>query len=86
MFKCINLYEGRVENNCDENIGNFIHQDMLKITSCIEFGNVHRIYERPAQENDLTRPIGIIHRFSRLVMLLFHKWLHVRLNHKDACI
>ena len=30
--------------------------------------------------------IGIIHRFSRLVMLLFHKWLHVRLNHKDACI
>jgi hypothetical protein len=32
------------------------------------------------------REIGIIHRFSRLVMLLFHKWLHVRLNHKDACI
>jgi hypothetical protein len=30
--------------------------------------------------------IGIIHRFSRLVTLLFHKWLHVRLNHKDACI
>ena len=30
--------------------------------------------------------IGIIHRFSRLVSLLFHKWLHVRLNHKDACI
>ena len=28
--------------------------------------------------------IGIIHRFSRLVTLLFHKWLHVRLNHKDA--
>ena len=31
-------------------------------------------------------PIGIIHRFSRLVTLLFHKLLHVRLNHKDACI
>jgi hypothetical protein len=46
----------------------------------------YRIYERPAQENDLTRPIGIIHRFSRLVMLLFHKWLHMRLNHKDACM
>jgi hypothetical protein len=30
--------------------------------------------------------IGIIHRFSRLVTLLFHKWLIVRLNHKDACI
>jgi hypothetical protein len=30
--------------------------------------------------------IGIIHRFSRLVTLLFHKWLHVRLNHQDACI
>jgi hypothetical protein len=30
--------------------------------------------------------IGIIHRFSHLVTLLFHKWLHVRLNHKDACI
>ena len=30
--------------------------------------------------------IGIIHRFSRLVTLLFHKWLHVRLNHKDACM
>ena len=30
--------------------------------------------------------IGIIHHFSRLVTLLFHKWLHVRLNHKDACI
>ena len=30
--------------------------------------------------------IGIIHRFSRLVTLLFHKWLNVRLNHKDACI
>jgi hypothetical protein len=30
--------------------------------------------------------IGIIRRFSRLVTLLFHKWLHVRLNHKDACI
>ena len=27
----------------------------------------------------------IIHRFSCLVTLLFHKWLHVRLNHKDAC-
>jgi hypothetical protein len=33
-----------------------------------------------------TEAIGIIHRFSRLVTLLFHKWLHVRLNHKDACI
>jgi hypothetical protein len=32
------------------------------------------------------REIWIIHRFSRLVMLLFHKWVHVRLNHKDACI
>jgi hypothetical protein len=31
-------------------------------------------------------PIGIIHRFSRLVTLLFHMWLHVHLNHKDACI
>ena len=30
--------------------------------------------------------IAIIHRFSRLVTLLFHKWLYVRLNHKDACI
>jgi hypothetical protein len=30
--------------------------------------------------------IAIIHRFSRLVTLLFHKWLFVRLNHKDACI
>ena len=30
--------------------------------------------------------IRIIHRFSRLVTLLFHKWLIVRLNHKDACI
>jgi hypothetical protein len=30
--------------------------------------------------------IGIIHRFSRLVTLLFHKWLHVRLKHQDACI
>jgi hypothetical protein len=26
------------------------------------------------------------HRFSRLVTLLFHKWLIVRLNHKDVCI
>jgi hypothetical protein len=33
-----------------------------------------------------SQPIGTIHRFSRLVTLLFHKWLHVRLNHKDACI
>ena len=30
--------------------------------------------------------IGIIHRFFRLVTLLFHMWLHVRLNHQDACI
>jgi len=30
--------------------------------------------------------IGIIHRFSRWVTLQFHRWLHVRLNHKDACI
>jgi hypothetical protein len=30
--------------------------------------------------------IGTIHHFSHLVTLLFHKWLHVRLNHKDACI
>ena len=30
--------------------------------------------------------IRITHRFSRLVTLLFHKWLIVRLNHKDACI
>ena len=35
---------------------------------------------------ETTDVIGIIHRFSRLVTLLFHKWLHVRLNHKDACI
>ena len=37
---------------------------------------------------DIFKPyiIGTIHRFSRLVTQLFHKWLHVRLNHKDACI
>ena len=37
---------------------------------------------------DIFKPciIGTIHRFSRLVTLVFHKWLHVRLNHKDACI
>ena len=32
------------------------------------------------------RLIGIIHRFSRLMTLLFHTWLHVRLNNNDACI
>ena len=33
---------------------------------------------------DIFKPciIVTIHRFSRLVTLLFHKWLHVRLNHK----
>ena len=30
--------------------------------------------------------IGTSHRNFRLVTLLFHKLLHVRLNHKDACI
>lgn len=35
MFKCIHImYDGKIENNCDENIGDFIHHDMLKITSC----------------------------------------------------
>ena len=28
--------------------------------------------------------IGVIHRFSRLVTLLFLRWLHVRFNHKDV--
>jgi hypothetical protein len=32
------------------------------------------------------KAIGIIHRFSRLVTQLFHKWLIVHLNHKDTCI
>jgi hypothetical protein len=36
--------------------------------------------------NVLGKTIGIIHLFSRLMTLLFHKWLYVRLNHKDACI
>ena len=48
-------------------------------------------YDRQPMTDRITRPClswmnRVIHRFSRLVTLLFHKWLHMRLNHKDACI
>ena len=48
------------------------------LDACLFYIHIHIMYNTPS--------IGIIHRFSRLVTLMFHKWLIVRLNHKDACI
>ena len=72
-------------------------KELVVITTSITYSwfSVTKIFnvDLPSQDGDRTTfqvtiylRIGIIHRFSRLVTLLYHKWLHVRLNHKDACI
>ena len=64
----------------------FFHNISIR-SSDTEFSNTGSSECGTYQQNvNTVDELGIIHRFSRLVTLLFHKWLIVRLNHKDVCI